>query len=142
MGKYRNFELSEFIKSDTARWRLIDNTPSFEVVDHINELVGDFLQPLREAYGRPITITSGYRCPKLNRIVGGVDTSVHMVGYAADTQAADFDGYVAFVLSWVKHHDIAFDQLLIEKKGSTRWLHIGLRNNKGEQRGQINTINL
>ena len=140
MGKkYRYFELDEFINSPTAKKKGIDNTPSFEVVEHLDELVEKILDPLRAAYGMAIRVTSGYRCPALNKAVGGSDTSVHQIGYAADLQVGgSFDKFVAFVVDWLAKTGTKFDQLLIEKnKAGDRWLHIGLRNNSGQQRGQI-----
>ena len=89
MRKYNYFELSEFLKSDTAKKRGIDNTPTFEIVDHLSELVREVLDPLRAAYGQPIRISSGYRCPALNSILPNASkTSVHQIGYAADLQVS------------------------------------------------------
>ena len=140
MGKkYQYFELDEFINSPTAKKKGIDNTPSFEVVEHLDELVEKILDPLRAAYGMSIRVTSGYRCPALNKAVGGSDTSVHQIVYAADLQVGgSFDKFVAFVKDWFLKTGTKFDQLLIEKnKSGERWVHIGLKNNSGQQRGQI-----
>lgn len=137
----KNFSLAELVASDTARRRGIDNTPSFEVVSHLEELCDNLLQPLRDAWGAPISVTSGFRCHKLNQAVGGVATSAHLMGYAADLQISDmkkFDEFVKFVVGWIK--DKSFDQCLIERSGSTRWLHIGYKNQNGEQRHQIKNI--
>ena len=98
MNKHKYFELAEFVRSDTAKRRNIDNTPSFEIVEHLDELVSKILDPLRAAYGMPITIASGYRCPALNRAVGGVTSSVHQIGYAADlTVGGSFNRFRDFV---------------------------------------------
>lgn len=137
----KNFTLQEMVASDTARKKGIDNTPSFEVVSHLDELCNNLLQPLRDAWGSSIQVTSGYRCPKLNQVVGGSSTSAHLLGYASDLQIPDmkkFDEFVQFVVSWLK--DKPFDQCLIEKSGKTRWLHLGYKNAKGEQRKQIKDI--
>lgn len=138
------FELHEFIKSETARKLGIDNIPSFERVSHLHELVEYFLDPLRSAYGKPITVTSGYRCPELNRAVKGSATSAHLNGYAADLQVAgDFDNFCQFVAKWVKSAGKRFDQILIENDTrGTRWLHVGLYNNAGQQRGQIKILSV
>lgn len=77
------FKLEEFIYSETAQRNKIDNTPSDEVVKHLYKLM-EFLDGFREYYGSPIRVSSGYRCPKLNKKVGGVSNSAHMTGYAAD----------------------------------------------------------
>jgi len=144
MSRFPNFTLSEFVKSDTAKRRGIDNTPDFEEVEHLEELVEKFIQPLRIAYGKPIIVSSGYRCEKLNKAVGGVTSSVHMRGWAADLQIsgniAKFNEFTEFVKKWVREKNIQFDQLITENKGKTYWLHVGLRSNNGCQRRQIKTI--
>ena len=145
MGKYKYFELNEFIKSDTAKKKNIDNTPSFEIVEHLEELVSKILEPLRAAYGMPIKISSGYRCPALNTAVKGAATSVHMKGWAADCQVGgSFNKFRDFTVEWFKKTGTRFDQLLIEKDSKTgaKWLHIGIRNNAGAQRGEIKVMNI
>lgn len=73
------FTISELCKSDTAKQLRIDNTPSEKIKGNLTKLI-EFLNPLREAWGSPIKVTSGYRCPKLNRAVGGSTTSAHLKG--------------------------------------------------------------
>lgn len=141
MGKYMFFELKEFIASDEAKKRGIDNTPTFVIVDHLNELVESFLDPLRAAWGKAISVRSGYRCMLLNTAVGGVATSVHKLGYAADLQSGnDIEAFYYFIVDWVKKFRIRFDQIFIETKGNKRWVHVGLYNNAGQQRGMIGKI--
>jgi len=141
MSRFAHFELSEFIYSKTARDRGIDNTPSFEVVEHIAELCEKFLEPLRVAYGKPITINSGYRCPKLNQAVGGVANSAHKTGYAADLSVSgNINTLFNFITEWVKACGIRFDQIFLEHKGATYWVHIGLYSPTGTQRGIISRI--
>lgn len=145
MGKHKYFELSEFIRSDVAKKKGIDNTPTFEVVEHLEELVEKVLDPLRAAYGMPIKISSGYRCPALNKAVQGAATSVHMIGYAADMQVGgSFNKFRDFTVEWLKKTGTRFDQLLLEsnKKTGARWIHIGLYNNSGQQRGQIKVMEI
>lgn len=145
MHKHKYFELAEFVKSDTAKKKNIDNTPSFEVVAHLEELVENVLDPLRAAYGMPIKISSGYRCPALNKAVGGAATSVHMIGYAADCQVGgSFNKFRDFVVEWFQKTGTKFDQLLLEseKKTGAKWIHIGLKNNAGQQRGIIKVMSV
>lgn len=141
MAKFLYFELDEFVKSDVAKRRGIDNTPTFETVDHLAELVSVFLNPLRIALGKPIVVTSGYRSPSLNRAVGGSATSLHMKGYAADIYCPrlTFPEFQRFVLDWVKKTGTRFDQIILERNTATgaQWLHVGLYSNNGTQRGQI-----
>lgn len=142
MNRYPNFSLAEFIESDTASKRRIDNTPDFNEVDHINELVSRILQPLRSAWGRPLKVTSGYRCPKLNAAVGGASTSAHLRGYAADIQPATgtVDEFIKFAEKWLRDNGIPFDQSIREKSGRVEWWHIGLYSSTGEQRRQFKAI--
>ena len=81
------FSLSEFSHSDTAVSLGIDNTIPKECVECIRHLVHCVLDPVREHWGLPIRVTSGYRCPELNEEVGGVEESWHMHGCAADITA-------------------------------------------------------
>jgi len=133
-SKYFRFE--EFLTSSTARQRSIENLPSWEVVEHIRELAL-FLDGLREAWGSGIRVSSGFRNEKLNSSVGGVQNSIHRIGYAADIQPTngDFEGFKRFVKNWIKDKD--FDQCIIERKGKVEWIHIGLYNNSGQQRHNI-----
>ena len=84
----KNFKLSEFFVSSTADKNGIKNEPSLDaratIVRNINLLVDNVLDPVRDMVNAPIIITSGYRCPQVNRLVGGVDNSQHMSGCAAD----------------------------------------------------------
>ena len=136
----RFFTLKEFIKSDTAKWRGIDNTPDFEEVAHMQELVEKILDPLRAAWGSPLTVSSGYRCEKLNSVVGGSATSVHMRGYAADIvpTVGSLKSFMDFAERWLRVNDIDFDQSIreVDRRGH-EWWHIGLKNNAGQQRRQF-----
>lgn len=78
------FTIAELTKSLTAIRRNIDNTPSEEIRRSLTALVDNILDPLREAYGKPIIVTSGYRCDKLNKAVKGAASSQHVKGEAAD----------------------------------------------------------
>lgn len=85
----RYFTIKELSASPTAKLKGIENTPTEEAAGNLTELVDNILDPLREAWGRPITVNSGYRCQELNRLVGGVETSMHTQGRAADITAGD-----------------------------------------------------
>ena len=86
-GRY--FSLSEFSHSDTAVSLGINNTIPDECARNIDSLVACVLDPIRERWGLPIRVTSGYRCPELNEEVNGVEDSYHMDGCAADISALD-----------------------------------------------------
>ena len=86
----KDFKFSEFTKSDTAsRLHIVNVINDWEVRDNIKALVDNVLQPLRDAWGGPLFINSGYRSPELNKAVGGVATSMHCKGQAADVDCTD-----------------------------------------------------
>ena len=86
----KNFSFREFEKSPVAdRKGIVNVITSVKVRDSIKALVENVLQPLRDAWTIPLEINSGYRCPELNREVGGVPTSQHTLGEAADIAAED-----------------------------------------------------
>ena len=88
----KHFTLNELTRSATARRLGIDNTPTRQAAANLKQLVANILDPLREAYGAPIYVNSGYRCPVLNRAVGGSASSQHLTGEAADITAGSKAG--------------------------------------------------
>lgn len=134
MYRPKYFTLEELLKSDKALASKVSNLPSWDVITHLLELA-EFLDQMRAAYGRPIYVSSGFRCPQLNTLVGGVQNSVHQHGWAADVYAKDMAGFIAFIKSWAPGRH--FDQIIIETSKTSRWIHIGIRNNKGEQRHKL-----
>ena len=80
----KHFTFSELLKSDTAVKQQLWNGANREAEENLRSLVEQVLDPLREAYGKPIHVNSGYRCPQLNTLVGGSINSQHMRGEAAD----------------------------------------------------------
>lgn len=85
----RFFQLLEFTRSITAAIHGYDNTPPSDAIHNLEWLCARFLDPLREAIGSPIIISSGYRCRDLNTAVGGSATSYHLLGLAADFHPLD-----------------------------------------------------
>lgn len=135
-----NFTLGEFTASETAAKKGINNTPTLVDIYHMQELCTFLLQPIRDAWGKPIKVTSGFRCYALNKAVGGAVQSVHMRGYAADLKPASgsYKEFEEFVVNFLKEHpEIRFDQCIRERSGNSKWLHIGYKNNVGKQRGLI-----
>lgn len=130
------FTVAELTASSTAKTYKINNTPTPEVEAHLKELITNILNPLREAWGSAITVSSGYRCPELNAKVGGVKTSAHTSGYAADLlpKNGKLKEFIAFCQKWAKESGIPFDQCINEYN---RWVHFGYKNNQGLQRKQI-----
>lgn len=83
----KHFSYREFEKTDHAQYQIENIIRTAAVRDSICALVTKVLEPLREAYGQALTINSGYRCPALNKEVGGAATSQHVKGEAADVKA-------------------------------------------------------
>ena len=129
------FSLGEMTKSDTARRLGIDNTPSDNIKKNLTLFIEKVLDPIREDWGSPIIVSSGYRCPELNKAVGGVKTSGHMYGYCADLQVkGDLRKFSNFVIEWMKEHHMKYDQIIWEKSGNVTWLHFCWIGKDGKQR--------
>lgn len=125
----KNFSYREFEASNKADEKGICNViTSFEVRDAIKALVDTVLQPLRDAWGKPLHINSGYRCQELNREVGGVPTSQHVKGEAADV-ACDNPVELARLAAAMR---LPYDQMILYPT----FVHFSHRL-KGQQRGQI-----
>ena len=127
----KNFCLAELTSSETARICHIDNTPSEEVCLKLKSLCENVLQPLREAWGKPIIVTSGYRCPKLNKAVGGAASSQHMLGQAADIHTVSDDPKENKQLyDLIRKLNLPVDQCINEY--GYNWIHVSysLRNRR------------
>jgi uncharacterized protein YcbK (DUF882 family) len=131
MGQY--FTIKELCKSDTANLKGIDNTPSYEIENNLNHLINELLDPIRQLYGNPIYINSGYRCRALNEAVKGSKTSQHMDGLAADLDTRDFSENVR-LFNLIQSSGLPFDQLINESNYS--WVHVSYRPD-GQNRYQI-----
>lgn len=131
----KNFSMEELVASNTARMKGIDNTPDKEVEARLVQLSQQVLQPLRDSYGKPIKISSGYRCQALNKAIGGVSTSQHLKGEAVDINNGQIENKKLFLLAskMIKEGVIIVGQLIDEK--GYKWLHISLPDNK--HRNQI-----
>ena len=142
MPDFKYFTLKELCASEKATQKKIDNFPSWTVVSHLTELTEKILEPLRIAWGSSIKVTSGYRCDALNKAVGGVSTSAHKQGYAADLQPGNgkIDAFGKFVKEWLVKNKIKFDQCLWETQGKTKWVHIGLYSSTGSQRCETKNL--
>lgn len=119
-----HFSLSEFLKSGTAIRHGIENVPTEADIRRMEALCQQVLEPLRRRFG-VLRITSGFRCPELNRKVGGVANSQHLRGEAADIHISDPE--VAHkMMDFLVAKGIDFDQCILEykRKKGTRWLHL------------------
>lgn len=125
----KNFTFEEFTKSDTAtRYRINNAITDWEVRDNIIALVENLLQPLRDAWGNPLFINSGYRSKELNAKVGGVATSQHCKGQAADVGCSD----PLALARLVKKLGLTYDQAILYPS----FLHLSYKK-EGENRNQI-----
>ena len=117
----KHFSITELTASLTARRLRIDNTPTADAIDNITLLVDNVLDPLREAFGKPITVNSGYRCPALNAAVGGSATSQHLRGEAADITAGSTDANRR-LYTLLRELRLPVDQAIDEHGFS--WIHV------------------
>ena len=112
----KHFNLSEFFRSSTAAKNGIKNEPSSDekatIVRNINLLVDNVLDPIRDMVNAPIVITSGYRSPQVNRLVGGVDNSQHMSGCAADFHVMGFTPSMMYEVFLYISNTLEYDQLI------------------------------
>ena len=124
-GGVSYFSISEMISSATALREGIDNRPPTSAYHLLHVLVDQLLDPIREAWGEPIVVSSGYRCKELNTLVGGAKNSHHMLGCAADLIAgnkADHRRLFNLIQQLQQEGKIKFTQLILEDDG--RWIHI------------------
>jgi uncharacterized protein YcbK (DUF882 family) len=115
------FTIKELCKSSTADVKKINNSPNAKVIANLTKLIDKILDPLRAKYGKPLQVTSGYRCAELNKAIGGSKTSQHMEGLAADITADSIaENKVLFDL--IQKMDLPFDQLIDENH--LKWVHV------------------
>ena len=126
----RHFTIAELTRSATARRMGIDNTPPASAVSALTALVDDVLDPLRDAWGGPISVNSGYRCPALNKAVGGTPNSQHQRGEAADITVGSRSANRR-LLALIKRLDLPVDQCIDEK--GCRWIHVSHRRGRNRR---------
>ena len=133
------FTLEEVTRSETAIRNHIDNTPSPEQLFQIQQLCSGVLDIIREHYDKPIRILSGYRCPELNKKVGGSPISQHMAlnnDAAIDFEFYDHNVNLETVFHWITQlSKIRFDQCIAEFLPEG-WIHISYKLG-GKNRGKI-----
>lgn len=121
LGKH--FTLEEMCKTSKDRYQAENNRPSEAVVNNLTALVKHILDPLRERAGA-IRVSSGYRCPLLNKAVGGVSNSQHVTGEASDIQGIACSNAALFNL--IREMNLPFDQLIWEygTEQEPAWVHV------------------
>ncbi|MDD6894989.1 MAG: D-Ala-D-Ala carboxypeptidase family metallohydrolase [Prevotellaceae bacterium] len=134
----KNFSLEEMLRSDTAKRCGITNKPKAEeeteVVENLKALCVEVLQPLRDFLGKPVVVSSGYRCRELNEKVGGVSNSQHLTGEAADIRVKDRHELIE-IMRFIMDETV-FDQLIREKSATGEWVHVSYKRN-GNNRQQV-----
>lgn len=117
-----NFSLEELCFSNVATKNHIKNQPTREATEALGCLVQNLLQPLRDKLRRPIIVTSGYRSPELNKLVGGASNSQHTLGQAVDITVAGMTPRT--LAEFIIRTGLTFDQMIVEEANGTSWLHL------------------
>ena len=122
----KNLKLDEVVKSTTAKRLGINNEPDEWVTENLRQVAINIFQPLREAFGCPIYVSSGYRSAELNTAIGGSARSQHVEGRALDLDADVYGGCTnSQVFNWIKDN-LEFDQLIWEfgDQDNPDWVHV------------------
>lgn len=132
----KNLKLAEVTKSATAIKHGISNRPSGEHLSNLIQIANKVFQPLRDHYGKPIAVTSGYRSEALNDLIGGSSSSQHCKGEALDLDADVFGGLENWEIFEFIKNNLEFDQLIWEfgDDENPDWVHVSYKseNNRGE----------
>ena len=135
----KSFVIAEFLRSSTAEKYRINNIPNdkelFKVLSNIEALVNNVLDPLRAMIGRPIIITSGYRCQRVNELVGGSKTSQHLTGKAADFHVQGYTPQQMDVVYQTIQMCLDFDQLIFYP--SKNIIHVSWNGNKNRKKSWV-----
>lgn len=136
------FTLRELTRSTVAERRGIDNAPDTAATARLRQLCLRILEPIRSHFGRPVRISSGYRCAELNALVGGAPTSRHVLGEAADLEVDDASNLA--VAHWLVGSGLPFDQVILEfhvlGSPTSGWVHVSHTPDAGANRGEVLTV--
>ena len=132
-----NLSLAEVTRSETAKRRGISNMPTAEHIENFKKLALNIFQPIREHFGKPIIISSGYRSAELNKAIGGSLSSQHCSGEAIDIDMDETDITNAQIFNYIKDN-LNFDQMIWEfgTDANPDWVHVSFAANRS-QRKQI-----
>ena len=134
----KNLNLAEVTRSETAKRRKIDNDPTEEHIENLRILAANIFQPMRDHFGKPIYISSGYRSEALNKAIKGSKTSQHCKGEAIDIDNDNANNGVSNrdIYEFIRDN-LKFDQLINEfpNKQNPSWVHVSF--SKHQQRNQI-----
>jgi hypothetical protein len=132
-----NLSLAEVTRSETAKRRGISNMPTAEHIENFKKLAANIFQPIREHFGKPIIISSGYRSAELNKAIGGSLSSQHCSGEAIDIDMDGTDITNKQIFDYIKDN-LNFDQMIWEfgTDANPDWVHVSFASNRS-QRKQI-----
>ena len=134
MNLSKNFTLSELTYSNSADCYNIENKPGRLELENLKKLCNEILQPIRDKFGKSIYVNSGYRNPKVNRLVGGSSSSQHIKGEAADITVGSKEGnkkLFDMIVQMIDNKELKVGQLIDEK--DYKWIHISLPYRKVNQ---------
>lgn len=134
----KNFSLAELTRSQKAAALKIDNTPNAEQTANLKALAENILQPLRDACGFPINITSGLRVLALNRAVGGSSTSQHTRGEAVDINVP---GRNKVIFDYIVNN-LNYDQIIWEFGSSQEpdWVHVSYKRTGANRKQKLKAV--
>jgi len=134
----KNLTLREVVKSNTATRKGINNTPDQWAINNLQAVADHIFQPVRDHFGVPIGVTSGFRSKELNKAIGGSKYSQHMIGEAIDIDA-DMYGKVtnSEIFDFIKKN-LEWDQMIWEfgDDENPAWVHVSFKES-GKNRKQI-----
>ena len=116
-----HFTMFDVVNSATALARKIDNRPTAQVVTNATALIKNVLEPIRNHFNSPLNVNCMYRSPNLNKAVGGVSTSQHVKGQAADITVNNHS--IQEVFNYIKKN-LIYDQVILEESNNAKWIHI------------------
>jgi hypothetical protein len=126
-----NLSLAEVTRSETAKRRGISNMPTPEHIENFKKLAVNIFQPIREHFGKPILISSGYRSAELNKAIGGSLSSQHCSGEAIDIDMDGTDITNKQIFDFIKDN-LTFDQVINEFDYS--WVHVSFAANRSQRK--------
>jgi len=126
-----HFTLEEMCYSDTARRNNIRNLAIPPIQKNLGYLCQNLLEPLRKRINLPIIVTSGYRCERLNQLVGGSPRSQHVYGQAADIRVNGLSPEALYLI--IKTSGLVYDQLILEETKTAKWVHVSYTKHNRKQ---------
>jgi|TARA_A100001391_G_C4932298_1_gene242165 zinc D-Ala-D-Ala carboxypeptidase len=137
----QNFTLAEMIKSQTAERKGINNNPNEDNIENLQRLCNEILQPIRDHYGKVVSVSSGFRSPELCVAIGSSVTSQHASG-----QAADFEIYGVSNKELADYiaDNLDFDQLILEywkpEEPNSGWVHCSYKGSDSNRKEYLRAV--